>query len=483
MTTRGHVVIVGRDAALWLSAAVLRKAIAPSGFTITAVELPSHLSTASTYVAQPAIEALHAKLGLDEAALLRTTKGSFSLGYNLVAGEKAGSPFFLAHGSYGTPIAGGDFFGQWLKARHFGLGAALEDFSPTAMAARHGRVMLPDEETERFGRTDYGYHLPGIAYAALLKGLALRSGVELRQALGISVEREESGRIRSVITSDGAIIDGDLFVDASGSEAAVIGKAPGGEHEDWRCYFPIDRYRSARAPGFASVPTYAEIRSHGDGWTALYATRGMTHVIHAYRTADQDEAESLAAAAARAGVRLEEDRVINAAAGRRVAAWTGNCVAIGGAACTLDPLFDLELHAVQLSIVHLLSLFPAGKDCTAERAEYNRITGSFFDRVRDFQAAYYTLTMAASRPPSLAARMALFSARGAIAPMEDDSFTADQWRALLLGLGVLPEGWPPAIDTIPPERLRQGLRDILGFVSRKVLNQPTHDRCLGDRCE
>jgi len=484
VTARGrHVVVVGRDAALWLTAAALGKALAPTGITITAIELPSHLSTASTYLAQPAIEALHAKLGLDERALLRATQGSFSLGYNVIIGEGAASPFFLAHGSYGTPIAGGDFFGQWLRARHFGLGAALEDFSPTAMAARHGRVMLPDQETEGFGRTDYGYHLPGIAYAALLKELALRSGVALRQAPRVSVEREVSGRVRAVVTTDGEAIHGDLYVDASGPEAAVIGKASNGEREDWRRHFPLDRCRSARAPGFASVPTYAEIRSHSDGWTALYATRGMTHVVHAYRAADQDEASSLAAAAARAGLRFEEDYVIAVAPGRRVAGWTGNCVAIGGAACAFDPLFDLELHAVQLGIVHLLSLFPADRDGAAEQAEYNRVTASLFDRVRDFQAAYYTLTMMTSPPQSLAARMALFSARGAIAPMEDDSFTTDHWRALLLGLGIQPEDWPPAIDTIPPERLRQGLRDILGFVNRKVLNQPTHDCCLGDRCE
>ncbi|HZC38263.1 MAG TPA: tryptophan 7-halogenase, partial [Sphingomicrobium sp.] len=299
-----HVVVVGRDAELWLTATTLCEALGPTGVAMTAVELPSRLGPASVYATLPAMEALHVRLGLDEAALLQATGGSFTLGYNVVSPGRP--PFFLAHGVYGAPIDGGDFFPYWVKARRFGLDAQLEDFSPTAMAARHGRFLLPDESTELFGRTDYAYHLPAIPYAAMLKSRAQRLGVAMHQVVAVGIELDEGGRIRSLV-SDGALpIGGDLFVDASGSEAALIGQALGVATEDWRSFFPFDRRLMGRAKPFASVPSYAELRFSPASWTALYATQAATSVTHSYRATEESDDAAIAAAAASSGLALSD---------------------------------------------------------------------------------------------------------------------------------------------------------------------------------
>jgi tryptophan halogenase len=163
------VVVLGRDAPLWLAAGVVTRALKASGVTVQAVELPSVLTPADIYPTLPPLEALHRALGVDESLLLRATRGTFSLGHNF-ADRAAGTPQFLhAYGSSGAAIDGADFFAYWLKARHFGLAVGFEDFSLTASAARHGRMMIPDDETEVYARCDYGYHLPALAYAALLK--------------------------------------------------------------------------------------------------------------------------------------------------------------------------------------------------------------------------------------------------------------------------------------------------------------------------
>ncbi|MEA3059325.1 MAG: tryptophan 7-halogenase [Sphingomonadales bacterium] len=477
--TLRHVVIVGRDADLWLTATALREALGPAGVAVTAVELPTWLGSASAYATLPAIESLHARLGIDEAALLRTTGGSFSLGYNIV--PPAGAPFFVAHGAYGAPIDGGDFFPLWLKARRFGLAAQFEDFSPTAMAARHGRVLLPDEDTELFGRTDYAYHLPAVAYAAMLKGRAQRLGVAIHQAVRIGVERDGgSGVIQAVTPDGGPPVAGDLFIDASGPEAVLIGGALGIAIEDWRDVFPYDRRLTARGKPFATIPTYADLRLSQASWTALYAAQAATHVVHAFRAGDGDEA-AVAAAASASGLTLSDIAISPVAPGLRAKAWSGNCVAIGASACALDPLFDLDLHLVQLGIVHLLSLFPNAAGADSERGEYNRITRSLFERLRDFQAVPYVLAGASrTAPDGLRHKMDTFRARGAIAPMEDETFSPDQWRALFVGLGLMPETWPPSIEAVRPERMKEGFRRILGFVRTKVLEQPTHENYLAD---
>ncbi len=77
--------------------------------------------------------------------------------------------------------------------------------------------------------------------------------------------------------------------------------------------------------------------------------------------------------------------------GRRVRAWEKNCVALGEAACVFDPLHFVDLHAVQVGLVHLLHLFPVHADFSVERDEYNQNLRSAFERMRDFQSAHYLL--------------------------------------------------------------------------------------------
>ncbi|WP_296611132.1 tryptophan 7-halogenase [Sphingomonas sp.] len=481
-------VLLGRDAPLWLAASVLRAALAPAGVAVTAIELPSLLYPADVYATLPGLEALHTRLRLDEAGLLRATGGAFSLGQNVVDLLGTRPPFLNAYGGYGAPIEGNDFFAYWLKARGLGLDVALEDFSLTGAAARQGRVMIPDEASEIYGRADYAYHLPAIAYAAGLKSVAQRLGVAARTASHIAIERGEDGDITALV-ADGARVPGDFFVDATGTDAALIGRTLGIGQESWRAHFPADRVFVARAQAFAPVPTYAEIRAWDRGWTGLYPAQAATHVVHAFDSALIGDEQALQAAAAASGLALGDAVLRPSDPGRREQPWAQNCVAIGAAACALDPIHTLDLHAVQLGLVALLTYFPTGDAVAPSRAEYNRLMRSSFERLRDYQAAFYACApfagpfwraaQAAPLPPALAHIVDTFRARGEVPPMEDDSIAADHWRALLIGLGIAPESYSPRIDTTDPEAVKARFRTMLGFVKETVLRQPMHAEALG----
>lgn len=489
--TPARVVVVGRDAALWLTANAVRRALASAGVTVAAIELPTMLHPASVHATLPPLEALHAKIGIDEAALLRATRGTFSFGHNIADRTGAMPAFFHAWGSYGAPIGGQPFFPHWLKARRYGLDAALQDFCPTAVAAKHGRMLLPDEETEAFGRTDYGYHLPAIAYVAYLKSRAPALGIVSHQALTIVAERDPTGDIAAVALDGGRRVEGDLFVDASGT-AAVLAGSSGGAGDDWRGYFPVDRRLIARAPALAAIPPYADVRASSGGWTMLHPCRDGTRVVHAYASTLTSDPDALRAASDVSGLALAGAVVETVEPGRRGDAWQANCVAIGSAACTFDPVHGVDLQAVQLGIVHLLSLFPAygAAQGDAERTEYNRIMRSHVDRLRDFQTAFYAASRfvgplwnagrACRVPDALTHKLAIFQARGDVAPMEDETFLADSWQALLVGLGMVPESWPPATDRTAPDRMKEEFRRILAFIRGKVLEQPAHDRYLDE---
>jgi len=481
-------VLLGRDAPLWLAASVLQAALKPAGVAVTAIELPSLLHVSDVYATLPGIEALHTRLRLDEAGLLRATGGAFSLGQNIRDMLGGHGHFLNAYGAYGTPIEGNDFFPYWAKARDLGLDVALEQFSLTAAAARQGRVMIPDEASEAYGRADYGYHLPAIAYAAGLKSVASRIGVAMRTANHIAIERGDDGDIVALV-ADGERAAGELFVDVTGSDAALMGKTLGIDQQSWRTHFSADRVFAARAQPFAPIPTYAELRAWQPGWAALYPTQAATHVIHAFSSALTEPEDALARLGAAAGLALGDAVLRPSDPGRREQAWAHNCVAIGSAACALDPIHNLDLHAVQLGLITLLTYFPTGQDVAASRDEYNRLMRSSFERLRDYQAAFYALApypglfwdtgRAAPQPPELAHIVATFRARGEVPPMEDDSIPTDNWRALLIGLGVTPESYPPRIDATSPDTVKAQFRTMLGFVRDAVLRQPTHAQALG----
>ena len=477
------VVVVGRDAPLWLSAAVLRAALEPAGVAVTAVELPSRLTTASVHASLPALEALHNLLGLDESALMRTVGGTFSLGANFTDLTGQAGSFFHAYGAHGAPIDGRDFFPFWLKARGLGLNAAFSDFSLMAAAARHGRFVMPDEETEVFGRADYGYHLPALAYAGTLKGLAVRRGVEAHQALEITVEHTEAGDVAALNLGEGRRVAGDFFVDVEG----LID----GPREAWA--FPVDRVLTAVAPAFPSIPAYAEVRAWARGWTALHPAQNATHIVQAYASDLCTDEEALQAASAASSLPIKDASVSVSAPGRRLSAWDRNVVAIGEAACVFDPLHGVDLHAVQMGLVQLLALFPVSGDWRFEQGAYNKAMAEQFERVRDFQQLHYAVngygasdfwTRARQAPvsPELAQRIALFRARGEIAPFEHDSFSDDSWRAVFVGHDVTPDSHAPMIDATSPELMKHEFRRILGFIKDQVERQPTHDLYLESFC-
>jgi tryptophan halogenase len=489
MSAIKDLVIVGRDAPLWLAASVLHSALRPAGVTVTAIELPSRLHISDVYATLPALEAFHARLRLDEAGLLRATGGAFSLGQNVVDLLGGSAPFLNAFGSYGAPIHGNDFFACWLKARGLGLDVALEDFSLTGAAARAGRVMIPDDASEAYGRVDYAYHLPAIAYAAGLKSVAGRLGITIRPARGAGMLLDpETGTI-AAIEAEGQRIEGQLFVDATGTEAGLIGGGLGTPREHWRAHFPADRLFAARAPAFAPIPVYAELRASDRGWTGLYPSQAGVYVVHAFAGGQTRDEGALRGAAAASGLALSDAVLRSSDPGRSENAWSHNCVAIGAAACAFDPVHNLDLHAVQLGLIQLLACFPVSDDIVIQRADYNRAMRSAFERLRDYQAAFYALARfpgafwdagrAGTPLPSLAQRIATFAVRGEIPPMEDDSIATDHWRALLIGLGVMPESYPPRIDTMPPDSIKAQFRQMLGFVKDTVLRQPTHAAALG----
>jgi tryptophan halogenase len=163
----------------------------------------------------------------------------------------------------------------------------------------------------------------------------------------------------------------------------------------------------------------------------------------------------------------DSDSAIPIRQGRLSEPWVRNCVAIGDAAVTVEPLEWTNLHLAHSQIDRLISMMPDTGFAPVELAEYNRQCNAEADRVRDFLCMHYVTARrtepfwkdasAVEPPPSLAHTLSLFAERGRLPYYEEETFARDSWLAVLLGQGLLPRRIDPLADSVTSEQAERAL--------------------------
>lgn len=479
-----RVVVVGRDAALWLTALALHRALGRTGVAVEAVELPSLLREVDVYSAVPSLAGLHRLLGFDEAALLRACSGVPVLGQRFAGWSRSHPDFIHAYDTGRIAFDDVDFLQYWISARGQGLKVAFEDFSPGAAAAKQGRVAAPDAGPGALPPPASGRHLDAKAYADFAKRRALAGGVMHRSGMLASVDRM-GDRIAAMTLEGGDAVTGDLFIDASGSEAALIGDMPGAEFESWSEWLGVDRVVASSAPALRPMPAFAQIAAFSAGWIGLFPLRDRTGVIMSFKSGPLSDEDMLRAAAGITGLRPEGDAVAAPLApGMRRRSWIGNCVAIGDAAAALEPLDAVQLHFIHVGISNLVALFPVSSDRMPEAQAYSDAVARHASNVRDFQIAHYRLNgrvgepfwdgaRAAVGPPGLDAKIGLFASRGLVSLYDDEAFQEQNWAANFIGHGLIPRAHDPLVDRMPPEEQIESIKRLLGSIAHEVRTMPT----------
>ena len=480
------VVICGRDVAAWLTANALIRAFGPTGLAVEVVELPSQLRPHDTVATLPALEALHRILGFDEYALLKATSGTYSLGQRFVNFGGTRPPFFHPYSAHGTTIGHVPFAPLYIMARRAGMNVAFEDFSLGAAAAKQGRFFLPTPEINAFAKCGYGYHLNAYAYATALKAHARRNGVTEVSARVFEAARDDRGYVRALHLADGRVVEGDLFVDATGSDSLLLGAGLGVGIDSWGGMFPESRVLTAAAEPLRDLPPYGQVTALNSSVLHLTPLQDMTGITHVYHGAHMRDEEALELASIITNLRLRPGATVAALrCGRRERAWAHNVVAVGDAACQFDPISSVGLHSLHLGLVHLIGLFPVNAVVDLEAAEYNRVIRQAYEGLRDFQLCHFKLNQNFDKPywdeargmaipDTLQEKIDLFSARGRVHTRDEDTFEADNWQAVFFGHGLAPQSWDPIADTVPRDEAVRQFQRILGFIREQVEGMSSH---------
>lgn len=475
------VAVVGGGASAWTAAIALHRAFARLGVTVTMVETPSTTPPGSVLATLPERALFHKLLGIGEADLFRAADATFTLGQQFVGWSgDAGPPFLHAYGETGRAIADLPFTQFWTKARANGMAAAYDDFSLAAAAARAGRMPRAGEGKA----VAHGYHLDAQGYERLLRAQAVALGIAI---IGDANPQPEvaGDRIAALRLSDGRDIVADLYVDATGRAARLIGALPGADTMA-EPTTPCDRMLIADAPPLAPPPLYSRIAAHRAGWIGLFPLGRRTAVTMAYASShmsDDEAAGSLSALAGLRGIAVTARVPIDERL--RLRPWIGNCVAIGEAAAAGDPIDAVVPQRTQIGIAHLVALLPVDAEQMIERDIYNEEVVAHQRRLRDFQTAHYRLNARVGEPfwdavrersvgDDLLAKLDLFAARGMVAQYNHETFNTDSWQAMLIGHGLIPRTYDPQVDAVPDADIARALQAMLGAIRADVGAMETH---------
>ena len=427
--TGGTIVIVGGGWEAWLAAAMLAGLLRGShAITVVGREAAPIMPVVPTTAEA---QGTHRLLRLDPAALDRVAVPRWG------AWVEADTRFFVP----GLPFAGAeppfDFAQQWIRLRARGRAEPLAAYSPAEKLAT-----APGRAADKRVASGAGLFLEPVGYAALLRAVAENRGVRRIGAAPVAVARDGEHRVAALVLEDGTQVEADWFLDGSAHRRTLVEGLLGA------------MWRGDEGGAFA-VET--------DGVSAASA-RGATFVRDGagWRWAMPLPAGSVSGRLSRGG-----DPGAAWRPGALDQAWWGNVLAIGSAQRLLHPLEPLAVERVQRAVARLFTLFPRRETLPAVAREYQRQLDA--DDRGCARAAWAVEALTGGPDPmDLARAKLLFRQTGRLPDEEGDPFTPDQWLALFVGAGAVPQRHDPNADRLgldaAAERLRRGAAAVRAFL-------------------
>lgn len=479
------VIIAGGGIVGWSAAAALRRQLPGLAVTVIAVPPPADALADRIGSTLPSINDFHSDIGLSEADVVLRAGSRYRLGTQFEDWAEGSEPYVHAYGEHGRPFGAGPFHQHWMRAAKAGAAASFQSYSPAAAMARAGRFVHPQGEARSpLAGFAYGLQIDAPRYRDMMRAFALHLGaIEQSAAIARVGLRSQDGFVESLRLDNGATLTADLFIDATGP-AALIRRQLDEAWEDWSQWLPCDRilFAEAAAPGESRTFDRAIALAAGWRWEAA-SPAGTSHgLVYSSSHLSDTKAERVLRNAAAAEPRQPP---VSIRAGRRPEPWLRNCLAIGDAAGTVEPLEWTNLHLAHNAIDRLISMMP-DRDCSAvELWDYNRQSAAEAMRIRDFLVLHYAVARRHSHafwreagardlPPSLAHTLTQFRERGRLPFYEDETFAKDSWLAVLFGQGEMPRRTDPLIDAVPPAESERALKTMLQTIQTLVQSLPKH---------
>jgi tryptophan halogenase len=482
-----EVVIVGGGTAGWLCAAYLGRTLAasaPGGAKITLVESADIGILGVGEGTFPAIKNILMAVGIDEAHFLKESSATFKQGtrfnhWQVAPGQPGRDHYF--HAFHSQQQRGElDLLPYWL------LGCAGpgvywdEAITLQKRTADAHRAPKQIRDGNYAGPMNYAYHFDAVRFAHLLRSVATQLGIHHIVDTVEAVHLDETGAIASLKTRDHGALTADLYIDCSGFQARLIGKALNVPFKSCHDWLFCDRAVAMQVPNArpdTPIASYTISTAQEAGWTwdiGLDNRRGIGHVYSSAHMSDEKAEQVLRDYVGPAAV----DKAVRSFkfdAGYRTTPWVKNCVAVGVAGGFLEPLEATGIMFVEVAAILIGKFFPwAGEVETAAR-QFNHIMARRYERVVDFLKVHYCLTKRtdtafwrdSTDPASIPDSLKELLDRWRFRPpefmdfeMRYETFTEANWQFTLYGMGYKTDLSAKAGVFVYHDHARQQFQDI-----------------------
>ncbi|MEW4449434.1 tryptophan 7-halogenase [Qipengyuania sp. JC766] len=453
-----RVVVAGGGQVAILTAIGIRRALPRSDVIV--IGLPPDRAAFADFAATalPFTNRLHDRLGVEEADLVLKCGASHRLITRYRDWGGGGQAGLLPYGGGQDPALQTRFAQEWGGGPR-NVSRERPAGSLSEVLAEAGRFAPPPPDMETpLSRVEYGLRWNPPAYRDLLIGIAQQLGIAHVPGPIAALEPDDAGGIASVAIEGSERIAADLFVDCSGSGAALAAAMPGYARIDWTSELPVRRVLVGK-PGPAVLALEDRMSLVPEGWRSELNGRDGVQVSLAMADGGaEDAAVNALGAEPIAGIALSPVRIRDA--------WTGNVIALGDAAAQFEPLGFLNLDLAHRQLDLLLEMLPGRAILPPERAEYNRRAGLMMDAVRDTLALHYAAPGAravfgeqAAVPDAVRIALDQFERRGRLPFREEAPFLKQEEMELLTALGFMP-GRAPQHGAMDPREVEMALARV-----------------------
>jgi len=490
MRTPLNIVIVGGGTSGYMAAAALTGVQNGTYAKVTLIESADIGTVGVGEATLPQIRDFNAYLGINEAEFMQKTKASIKLGIEFADWGEKGNSYIHPFGTFGESWLGVDFHNYYVKAKLAGHKVGhLDDYSFANTAARHNRFDFPSDDLSSIRSTySYAYHFDAGLYALFLREFSEKRGLKRIEATINQVNLDtESGHIQSVTLTTGEIIKGDLFIDCSGFRSLMLGQALKTKWEDWSKWLVCDRALAIPSARSADFSPYTRSTALEAGWQwriPLQHRTGNGYVFSSEFISEDEAARRLLGNLD--GEPLADPRLLKFKSGRYTSSWVGNCIALGLSCGFLEPLESTSIYLAQIALTSLMQLLPEATIDPRLPSEFNRLIDIEYERVRDFLILHYYVNQRTDSPlwdycrnmavpDSLTYKIEQFRHRSQIFKYKDGLFSPASWLSVLMGQGVMPNGYNLMADRMDMETLKSDLDEYKERILSVVNTMTTHE--------
>jgi len=391
--------IVGGGKAGWMTAAYLNAVLNRDGrnaATISLLESPMSESTATGEATIPEFSRFLAILGIDEMQFMRRVGGTLRQSSKFKNWLNNSGEHFYHTVSAQRPGSVDTSTRRWLKSNRSIPFTETFSVQPQLCEMNLAPLMM--------GRWDFGQPLPHGLHVNIsrltkfLQEVSIAAGVKHHSGQISATELAANGDIAAVHSDSGERIEGDLFIDCSGSEALLIGRELGSEWIDCSEWLICDSEMSIDVPYKTFYPgyvrPYTKVTAASAGWirdVPLLRARSLSLVYCSeFLGHDDAERELRTAEGSHADSLTSTTRQFQA--GHRKNAWVRNCISIGDSSSCIEALEPTAIYMIEHAAAMLAEHFPLGSQLTPLAFRYNRIISNRFYELLDFANLHYCLT-------------------------------------------------------------------------------------------